>query len=77
MAFTIRLCFSAYCLMDMWPHCQGPYISLPTPQIFTPYGAGCPLAARCPPRRLVAGPFTYSTSSAAECASPSPEFTAR
>ena len=35
-ASTIRLCFSGYCVIGMWPHCQGPYISLPMPQIFRP-----------------------------------------
>ena len=77
MARTIRLCFSGYCVIGMWPHCQGPYISLPIPQILTPYGAGWPFAARSRPSRVVAAPFTYSTSSAAEWASPRPEFTAR
>src|SRR5579871_1376218 len=41
----------------------------------TPYGVGWPLAARLEPHSDSADPFRYSTSSAAEFASPRPAFT--
>ena len=32
MASTMLLCFTQYWFSDMWPACQGPYISLPMVQ---------------------------------------------
>ena len=63
MALANRLCLSSNCSADMGPICQSPHGSLPTPQNFTLYGCGWPLAARHLPIGVVAAPLTYSTSS--------------
>ncbi len=68
-------CFIAYYLMSVWPYCQEPYGSFPMSQNFTWYGPGWPFVARWAPIGVEIGPFIYSTSSAAECASPKPAFT--
>ena len=59
----------------MCPSCDSPYISLPMFHQTTLYGSGCPFAARSLPIGVSVEPFMYCTHSAAECASPKPEFT--
>src|SRR6185437_10540557 len=62
-AMTMSLCLTQYWSSDMWPYCQGPYISLPIDQRRTRKGSGCPLATRSRPMRVSADPLQYSTSS--------------
>src|ERR1035438_9442022 len=75
MALAKSLCLISNCSTDVWPNCQSPHGSLPTPQSFTSYGCGWPLAARQRPIGVVTAPLTYSTSCAADQASPKPALT--
>src|ERR1017187_6524944 len=74
MALAKSLCLISNCSTEVWPNCQSPHGSLPTPQSFTSYGCGWPLAARCRPIGVVAAPLAYSTYCAADQASPKPAF---
>ena len=55
MASTMLLCLTQYWFSDMWPNCQGPYISLPMVQRRMLNGSGWPFCARSLPMRVVDG----------------------
>src|ERR1035437_8153363 len=77
MASTMLLYFTQYWFSDMWPACQGPYISFPIVQQRTLKGSGLPFSARILPMRVLTEPLQYSTSSAASRADPYPLLIAR
>src|ERR1017187_5107470 len=72
MASTMLLYFTQYWFSDVWPACQGPYISLPIVQQRILKGSGLPFSARILPMRVLTEPLQYSTSSAASRADPYP-----
>src|SRR5271157_5098476 len=77
MASTMLLYFTQYWFSDMWPYCQGPYISLPIVQQRILKGSGLPFSARILPMRVLTGRLQYSTCSAASRADPNPLSIAR
>ncbi len=53
--FDDVIVFHPILVSDMWPNCQGPYISLPMVQRRTLKGSGCPFSARILPSAGVGG----------------------
>ena len=68
--------FRAYSGAGQWPACQGPSISLPRHQSFTPWGSAPPLARLASAQWVPPGRLQYSTRSAASRGPRVPRFTA-
>lgn len=71
-AHLVAVC--TYSPADMARTCHGPYISLPRPQYFTPWGSARPFSRRRSAHAVRPVPLHYSTQASASSSEPVPIF---